>query len=86
MTAGNVTGIVKRLLDQGVVERCRVPEDRRAVRVRLTPRGRGLMAGLLPAHARALEEILGQVPPADLACLRERLGALARTLEGPVAP
>lgn len=86
VTAGNVTGIVKRLLHQGVVERCLVPEDRRAVRVRLTPRGRELMAGLVPAHARALEEILGPVPPADLALLRERLGALARTLEGPLAP
>jgi DNA-binding MarR family transcriptional regulator len=86
VTAGNVTGIVKRLEGQGVVERSRVPDDRRAVRVRLTPRGFALVAGQLPAHARALEEILGPVPAADLAVLRERLGALSRTLEGAHAP
>ena len=86
VTAGNVTGIVKRLEGQGVVARSRVPHDRRAVRVQLTERGRSLMAVLLPAHARALEEILGRVPPPDLAALREGLGALVRTLEGPRAP
>jgi DNA-binding MarR family transcriptional regulator len=86
VTAGNVTGIVKRLESGGAVQRSRVPGDRRAVRVRLTPRGLALMSGLLPAHARVLEEILGPVPPGDLAALREGLGALVRNLEGPLAP
>ena len=62
VTAGNVTGIVKRLESQGVVERSRVPDDRRAVRVQLTERGRLAHGRPPPAHARALEEILGRVP------------------------
>jgi DNA-binding MarR family transcriptional regulator len=81
VTAGNVTGIVRRLESQGLVERLRVPDDRRAVRVRLTDRGRGLMASLLPVHAQALERILGRVPAADLGALRERLLALVRAVE-----
>ena len=85
-TAGNVTGIVKRLEGQGVVERSRVPSDRRAVRLRLTERGQTLMASLLPAHARALEDILTAIPASDLRALRERLGAFTRALEGPLAP
>jgi DNA-binding MarR family transcriptional regulator len=84
VTAGNVTGIVRRLESQGVIERSRVPQDRRAVRLRLTQRGLTLMMGLLPAHARALEQILGPVAPRDLAALREGLGAFVRALEGPV--
>jgi len=86
VTAGNVTGIVRRLEAQGVVERSTVPDDRRAVRLRLTERGRGLMADTLPAHARALEEILAPVSREDLGALRERLGALARALETTHAP
>jgi DNA-binding MarR family transcriptional regulator len=83
VTAGNVTGIVRRLEKQGLVERLRVPGDRRAVRVRLTDRGRARMAELLPIHAQALESILGRVPTADLAGLRERLLDLVRRLEEP---
>jgi DNA-binding MarR family transcriptional regulator len=60
-----------------------VAHDRRAVRVRLTERGRSLMVDLLPRHARSLEEILGPVPREDLLALRERLGTFARALEGP---
>jgi DNA-binding MarR family transcriptional regulator len=81
VTAGNVTGIVHRLEARGLVERLRVPHDRRAVRVRLTPRGRLRVAAALPEHARALERVMGGTPTADLDELRERLGALARNLE-----
>jgi DNA-binding MarR family transcriptional regulator len=81
VTAGNVTGIVRRLEGQGLVERLRVPNDRRAVRVRLTDRGRARMATLLPAHAQALQAILGRVPQAELAQLRAHLLTLIRTLE-----
>jgi hypothetical protein len=41
------------------------------------------MAALLPVHAQALESILGRVPTADLAELRERLLGLVRCLEEP---
>jgi len=81
VTAGNVTGIVRRLEGQGLVERVPVPEDRRTVRVRLTERGRRRIGQLLPAHARHVEEVLQETPSADLAELRSRLGALLGHLE-----
>jgi DNA-binding MarR family transcriptional regulator len=86
VTAGNVTGIVRRLEEQGLVERSPVPDDRRAVLLRLTDHGRTRMEALLPAHARALETILGRVPEGDLMELRERLLRLVRALEEPAAP
>ena len=81
VTAGNVTGIVGRLVTMGLAERHPVPEDRRAVRVRLTPRGRRLMRRAIPRHRRDVAALLTGVSPADLARLRELLGRLDRALE-----
>jgi DNA-binding MarR family transcriptional regulator len=80
VTAGNVTGIVDRLEQLGLVQRRRLPEDRRAVQVRLTARGRRLMARVLPAHRRQVQSLLAPLPPADLARLRDLLGRLGRSL------
>jgi DNA-binding MarR family transcriptional regulator len=81
VTAGNVTGIVKRLEERGLVERLPVPEDRRTVRVRLTERGRRLIGDLRPAHAGHVQEVLSKAPAADLQELRTRLGTLLDHLE-----
>jgi DNA-binding MarR family transcriptional regulator len=81
VTAGNVTGIVGRLVAMDLAERQPVPEDRRTVRIRLTPRGRRLMRRAIPRHRRDLGALLSAVAPADLARLRELLGRLDRALE-----
>jgi DNA-binding MarR family transcriptional regulator len=82
VSAGNVTGIVQRLEDRGLVERLRVPEDRRAVRIRLTARGRSTIAGAIPRHRRDLSRLLASVPPRELSRLRDLLGAVNHHLEG----
>jgi DNA-binding MarR family transcriptional regulator len=81
VTGGNVTGIVSRLVAMGLAERRPVPEDRRAVRVRLTAGGRRLMRRAIPRHGRAVASLLSGVSPADLGRLRELLGRLGRVLE-----
>jgi DNA-binding MarR family transcriptional regulator len=81
VTAGNVTGIVERLGRLGLVDRRPVPHDRRAVRVRLTPRGRQLMRRIIPRHRRDVAGLLARVPPDDLARLRDLLGDVARLIE-----
>jgi DNA-binding MarR family transcriptional regulator len=85
VTAGNVTGIVERLVRLGLAERRPVPQDRRAVRVRLTARGRQLMRRMIPRHRRDVAVLLARVPPDDLARLRDLLGNLARLIEGKAA-
>jgi DNA-binding MarR family transcriptional regulator len=82
VSAGNVTGIVDRLAALGLAERRPVPEDGRAVRVRLTQRGRQLMQSAIPRHRRDVGALLMPVPAADLALLRDLLGRLNQTLEG----
>jgi len=81
VTAGNVTGIVDRLVRLGLAERRPVPQDRRAVRVRLTARGRQLMRRIIPRHRRDVAVLLARVPADDLARLRDLLGSLARSIE-----
>lgn len=82
VTAGNVTGIVDRLVRLGFVERLPVPEDRRAVRVRLTLRGRQVMKRAIPRHRRDVESLLSAAAPEDLSRLRDLLGKVNRVLEG----
>jgi DNA-binding MarR family transcriptional regulator len=81
VTAGNVTGIVDRLEALGLVERRPVPEDRRAVRVRLTQRGRHVTQRAIPRHRKDVMALLGGVSQGDLARLRDLLGTVARALE-----
>ena len=83
VTAGNVTGLVARLSRLGLVERRAVPDDRRAVRIRLTARGRQVMARALPRHRREVASLLRGLPSRDLLQLRDLLGRLNRSLEGP---
>jgi DNA-binding MarR family transcriptional regulator len=81
VTAGNVTGIVERLVQRGLVSREPVPHDRRTVRIKLTPEGRRRNEMVLPAHRRDLARVLARVPPSVLTALREDLGSFLQALE-----
>jgi DNA-binding MarR family transcriptional regulator len=81
VTAGNLTGIIERLVRMDLVGRHAVPEDRRAVRLRLTPRGRRLMRSAIPRHRRDVAALLAVLPGGELRRLRALLGSLGRALQ-----
>jgi DNA-binding MarR family transcriptional regulator len=81
VTAGNVTGIVARLARLGLVERRPVPEDRRTLRVRLTPRGRRVIGRAIPRHRRDVAGLLAGLREREMQQLQDLLGRLARALE-----
>tara|TARA_R110002012_G_scaffold198242_3_gene367032 strand:- start:300 stop:776 length:477 start_codon:yes stop_codon:yes gene_type:complete len=58
---GNVTGIVERLVQDGLVERLPVPEDKRATLVRLTHKGEAVFAEMADVHERWVNELLGSI-------------------------
>jgi DNA-binding MarR family transcriptional regulator len=62
---GNVTGIVDRLAADGLVVRLPVEGDRRAMLVRLTPKGAEDFARFAAAHEAWLNEMLGSVTVAE---------------------
>ncbi len=76
VTAGNLTGIVDRLQDARLVRRAVHPEDRRAFRLTLTPKGRRLVRRAQQRHHRALAALLGDVTNRDLRALRRLLDRL----------
>ena len=80
MGGSTVVGIVDRLEAQGLVQRERDREDRRVVRVRVTPRGRE-MADSLPELAEGLEEeLIEGFSATEREVLRGYLIRLAETL------
>jgi DNA-binding MarR family transcriptional regulator len=81
VTAGNVTGIVARLTRFGLVERHPVPDDRRTLRVRLTPKGRRVMARAIPRHRRDVAGLMAGMRKTEMAQLQALLGRLARAVE-----
>ncbi len=55
---GNVTGIVDRLAEDGLVVRVQVPGDRRATLVRMTRKGQEEFARQAAAHELWIDELL----------------------------
>ena len=78
---GNITGIVDKLTEEGLVLRVAVPGDRRASLVRLTPRGAETFAEHAAAHEAWIDTILGKLDDDDIAGMILRLDHLTDTLE-----
>lgn len=79
---GNVTGIVDRLVNDGLIMRAPVPGDRRAMTVRLTQKGREVFAGMAEAHEGWIDELLGAADADEAAALAGRLHEITTELEG----
>lgn len=62
---GNVTGIVDRLVSEGLVQRARRDGDRRTSIVRLTAAGQTLFRTMADRHERWVGDLLGEVSEND---------------------
>lgn len=62
---GNVTGIVDRLVEEGLALRVAVPGDRRANIARLTPKGEAAFANLAAQHEAWIDELLKPLTGTD---------------------
>lgn len=80
---GNVTGIVDRLADEGMVERIAVEGDRRASRVRLTEQGKEDFDRQAVAHEGWIDQLLQPIEPQDATALSARLEDLIKALTNP---
>jgi DNA-binding MarR family transcriptional regulator len=73
---GNITGLVERLVQSGLIERNMMEADRRAVRVRLTAKGRHVFAKMASAHAGWIAELFTDLPEDEQKGLWSQLGKL----------
>jgi DNA-binding MarR family transcriptional regulator len=74
VTKGNVSGLVDRLVEAGLVERLALPGDRRSHALHLTPHGRELARRGLEAQRDYVARTLGRLGGADLAALDRLVG------------
>jgi len=75
-TNGNVTGLVDRLVTDGLIARENLDGDRRVTIVKLTRRGSEMFAGMAKSHENWLRELMGDLDDDTIAQVLEQLGAV----------
>lgn len=84
VTGGNVTYVMDRLEDQGLVVRERSGDDRRVVRAHLTTKGRATIEGVFPGHVGFVRGLVEELDPDEQETIRVLLKKLGRGIaEGP---
>jgi DNA-binding MarR family transcriptional regulator len=82
VTGGNVTGITDQLAAEGLVDRVDVEGDRRAYRVRLTPKGRKLFHDMAAQHEGWIVEAFAGLNERDISSLYRLLGKVKDHAQG----
>jgi DNA-binding MarR family transcriptional regulator len=78
---GNITGLVGRLAQEGLVTQTSAAGDRRTRLVRLTAKGKGVFDRMTPANEAWIEAMMEQLPREDMARLLALLAKLKRSIE-----
>ncbi|WP_407049758.1 MarR family winged helix-turn-helix transcriptional regulator [Methyloraptor flagellatus] len=76
VTNGNITGLIDRLVEEGLVVREADPNDRRATTVRLTRAGSTMFRMMASAHEGWIHELFGALGPVQVETMLEDLEAL----------
>jgi DNA-binding MarR family transcriptional regulator len=82
ITVSTTSGLVGKLADRGLVERCTTPGDRRQIPLRLSPEGEALVGELRGPSVAFLDGVmreLGEALPAVTAALERLAQATAAT-------
>lgn len=82
VTGGNITYLMDRLEDQGLVIRDRSETDRRVVRARLTAQGEKTIADIFPGHASFVGDLAAHLDPDEQAQLRHLLKKWGKGMAG----
>ncbi len=82
VTKGNVSGLIDRLDEAGLVERRAIPGDRRSYALHLTQTGRRLARDGMAAQRDYVARTLGRMPEAQLAALEHLVLAWRDTARG----
>jgi len=80
VSGGNISGIAAQLVDEGLIDRCQVPNNRRTFIVTLTQKGRNEFETIAKAHERWVIEMLGQLDQNDVKQLMSLLLKVKNTV------
>ena len=82
VTCGNVTGLVDRLEESGLLTRVAHPEDRRITLATLTSAGRELFSEISPLHEARVEQVMSALSANEQARLAQLLDRLSERAMG----
>jgi len=90
VSLSNATGIIDRMAERGLVERVRVPDDRRVVRIRPAEAGRQAISETETSKRDRMRAVIRRLPPTErpivLPALRSLRRAPAAGFEEAAAP
>ncbi len=81
VTNGNLTGLVDRLIEEGLVSRHLVEEDRRASVVRMTPEGEAMFARMAKVHETWLADMFSAIDKRMLNSIYKDLDVLKASVK-----
>ncbi|OAM79068.1 MarR family winged helix-turn-helix transcriptional regulator [Devosia elaeis] len=73
VSPGNITAVIKRLMDDGLIVRIQNPNDRRENIVRMTPLGTARFAEMAAAHEGWIRSLCEGLSPSDVKSLMSLL-------------
>jgi DNA-binding MarR family transcriptional regulator len=81
VSLSNASGLIDRIEERGFVERTRVPEDRRIVKIRVTDAGRRMLEEVDAISSELLRSVFGRIGRSQVAAVGRAIAALRRGLE-----
>jgi DNA-binding MarR family transcriptional regulator len=81
---GNITGLVERLAELGLIERIPHPTDRRAAYVRLTDAGHATFAEMAHEHGEWVAELSAGLAPQEIATMLRLLSKMKASVRGSI--
>jgi DNA-binding MarR family transcriptional regulator len=80
VSLSNATGLIDRIEERGLVERTRVPEDRRIVMIRVTPAGERMLRELDVLSDELLRSVLGRLSRSEVAAVATAFASIREAL------
>jgi len=81
VTSSNVTGIIDRLVKQGLVSRQENPEDRRMLQIQVTDQGEAILTSLREETVSSMSDVLARMSVEELFSLARGLSSLVKAAE-----
>lgn len=85
ITKGTLTGVLDRLEEKRLIERCEDKADARRTHVSLTPTGEALFAEVFPPHLAHLDRAFSRLSIAELKQLQSGLASLHAAFDKSIA-
>lgn len=80
VSLSNATGLIDRIEERGLIERSRVPQDRRIVLIRVTPAGEQLLGELEVVTDELMRSVLGRLSAIECAAVATAFASIRDAL------